>query len=381
MKIALIRQDVSVKAGGAERYAVSLARALVDFGHEVHVFANTYDPIENVQFHSVPISSRVSAIKNWSFAKNVQSALRDLEFDVINGLSQIYPQDVYRLGDGIHRHWLKIRGGSPIGRIWNKISLRHRMILHIENKIFTPGNYRRIITNSKLCKAHANLYYDVPFHLIDVVYSGIDLDNFKPSVRKEGMTLRTRLGVSKAKVIILFAGMNFGRKGLKPLLVAVSRLKNRDKYLVLIVGPGNASPYKRLVRSLGLAGKVMFCGFQPHMSPYYGAADIFVLPTYYDPCANVCLEAMACGLPVVTTRGNGASELILHEKSGIVVKHPEDTDDLGSWLEALEDPELRRSMGTLAHGQVESLSVRKSALSTLSVYEKVAQDKLNSHEN
>ena len=109
------------------------------------------------------------------------------------------------------------------------------------------------------------------------------------------------------------------------------------------------------------------------MPPYYGAADIFVLPTYYDPCANVCLEAMACGLPVVTTRQNGASELIFHERSGIVINHPENTRDLVTWLETLEDPELRRSMGTLAHGQVESLTAKKNALATLTVYEKVAR--------
>ena len=381
MKIALIRQDVSVKVGGAERYAVNLARALVGFGHEVHVFAHAYEMMEGVHFHFVPISSRVSAIKNWSFAKNVRAVLRDLQFDIINGLSQVYPQDVYRLGDGIHRHWLKVRAGTFISRLWSKISLRHRMILYIEKKIFTPGNYRRIITNSNLCKEHAHLYYDVPHDRIDVVYSGIDLHSYNASVRTEGTTLRTRLGVKSDKVIILFAGMNFVRKGLEPLLVAVSRLKNKEKYLVLIVGRDSVSKYERLIRRLDLVENVIFCGFQPHMVPYYGAADIFVLPTYYDPCANVCLEAMACGLPVITTRENGASELILHERSGIVMNHPEDTPDLVNWLERLEDPQLRRSMGALAQEQVQSLSARTNALATISVFEKVVQEKFGHHEN
>jgi len=323
----------------------------------------------------------MSAVMNWSFARDVRAALKEQEFDIINGLSQIYPQDVYRLGDGIHRHWLKVRGGTLVGRMWNKVSLRHRMILHIEKKIFTTGNYRRIIANSKLCKEHANLYYDVPLELIDVVYTGIDSSRFNTSIRKNGAALRTRLGISRAKVVILFAGMNFARKGLKPLLVAISQLNNKEKYLVLIVGRGNLSPYQRMIRRLGLGGNVVFCGFQPDMIPYYGTADIFVLPTYYDPCANVCLEAMACGLPVITTRENGASELILPEKSGIVLNHPEDTHDLVTWLERLEDPELRRSMGTLAQGQVEALSARKNAMATLSVYEKAVQDKFGHHEN
>ena len=100
----------------------------------------------------------------------VRFALSRNHFDIVNGLSQIYPQDIYRLGDGIHKHWLTVRRSTIFSRLYDKVSPRHRLLLHLEKKIFSPGNYKRIITNSELCKGHAIDYYKVPPELVDVIY-------------------------------------------------------------------------------------------------------------------------------------------------------------------------------------------------------------------
>jgi UDP-glucose:(heptosyl)LPS alpha-1,3-glucosyltransferase len=120
---------------------------------------------------------------------------------------------------------------------------------------------------------------------------------------------------------------------------------------------------------------IRFFGFQEQMPSFYGAADIFVLPSYYDPFGNVCLEAMACGLPVITTRETGVSELMAHGRSGFVMDHPENVSDLTNWLEALEDPELRRSLGALAQEQAAFLTIEKNVKHTILAYEKVLEDK------
>jgi UDP-glucose:(heptosyl)LPS alpha-1,3-glucosyltransferase len=375
VKIALVRKDFLPQGGGGERYAVELAKSLRDFGHEVHVFAHRYQPLEGIFFHTVEVPVKFSALKNWIFARNVQLALSGNDFDIVNGLSQIYPQDVYRLGDGIHKHWLNVRPSAIFDRLWTKISPRHRVILGIEKKIFSPGNYKRIIAISNLCKKHATNYYGVPPHLIDVIYCGVDFEIFNSSARNKGSVLRDSLGVGREDVVVLFVGMNFARKGLRSLLMAVSQLRNKEKYRVMIVGKGNIYRYKKLAQDLGLNGVAIFCGLQDNMPAFYGSADVFVLPSYYEPFGNVCLEAMACGLPVIATRETGASELILHGRSGFVMDHPEETAALVNWLEIFEDRELSRSMGGVAQEQVSSLTIERNAKNTILVYEKALKNK------
>jgi UDP-glucose:(heptosyl)LPS alpha-1,3-glucosyltransferase len=321
------------------------------------------------------VPAKFSALKNWMFAKNVRLALSGNDFDIVNGLSQIYPQDIYRLGDGIHKHWLSARPSTIFSQLWNKISLRHRVILHIEKKIFSPGNYRRIIANSDLCKQHAINYYNVPPDLVDVVYCGVDFDIFNSSVRNDGKELRTALGIGRRSIVVLFVGTNYARKGLDTLLRAISLLKYRERYRLLVVGKGNISRYKKLARGLGLQEITTFCGFQDQVAPFYGAADVFVLPSYYEPFGNVCLEAMACGLPVITTRETGASELILPGRSGFVMEQPEDSTALAAWLEVFEDRKLSRSIGAVAQEQVSSLTIKRNTEDTILVYGKALRNK------
>jgi UDP-glucose:(heptosyl)LPS alpha-1,3-glucosyltransferase len=375
VKIALVRKDFSSKGGGGERYSVDLARALRDFGHEVHVFAHRYEPLKGLSFHTVAVPLKPFGLQNWIFAKNVRLALSRNNFDIVNGLSQIYPQDIYRLGDGIHKHWLSVRRPTIFNHLWDKVSPRHRLLLHLEKKIFSPGNYKRIIANSKLCEQHAINYYAVPPQLVDVIYCGVDFAIFNSSVRNEGAQLRTSLGIGREPIVVLFVGTNYARKGLDTLIRAISRLKYKEKYRLLVVGKGNIPRYEGLAQRLGLQEITMFCGFQEQMPPFYGAADIFVLPSYYDPFGNVCLEAMACGLPVITTRETGVSELMAHGRSGFVMDHPENVSDLTNWLEALEDPELRRSLGALAQEQAAFLTIEKNVKHTILAYEKVLEDK------
>lgn len=375
MKIALVRKDFSPRGGGGEKYSVDLARALRDCGHEVHVFAHRHEPLKGISLHTVAVPLKPFGLQNWTFAQNVRSALSGNDFDIVNGLSQIYPQDIYRLGDGVHKHWLTVRRTRIFSQIYDKVSPRHRLLLHLEKKIFSPGNFKRIITNSELCKQHAIHYYKVPQQLVDVIFCGVDFAIFNSSVRKEGAQLRISLGIDKEAIVVLFVGTNYERKGLDTLLQAISRLRYKEKYRLLVVGKGNISRYQRLARRLGLQESTIFCGFQEQIPPFYGAADIFVLPSYYDPFGNVCLEAMACGLPVITTRETGVSELMAHGRSGFIMDHPGNASTLANWLAALEDPDLRRSVGSEAQEQASFLTIERNVERTILSYERVLEEK------
>ena len=129
--------------------------------------------------------------------------------------------------------------------------------------------------------------------------------------------MRQKLGVPPDATLFLLVGSGYVRKGVAAALTALSRLP--DNTHLLVVGRDKArGRYKRMARQLGIASRVALVGAQDDPKPFYGAADAFVLPTLYDPCPNAALEAMACGLPVVTSTKCGAAELVLEHDAGFV---------------------------------------------------------------
>jgi len=381
MKIALIRKEYRELQGGAERYAVALAHGLAGRGHRVHVFAGEWDADAHgpVSLHRVPFIRRPSPVKNFSFQYNVGRYVQPGDFDIVNGLSQVYPQDVYRAGDGIHRHWLKIQTPDPRKRLFRYVSPRHMVILAIERRIFNPRNFRRIITNSLLCKKQIMYYFGVPDEKIQVVYNGVSSNRFNTDSRdRVREAVRRRLGAGAGETVLLFAGHNFKRKGLQFALQCALGLRERGHRVKLMAaGRGNPGPFMRIARKRDFAGGLIFTGPVDRIRELYCAADILVHPTMYDPFSNVCLEAMACGLPVITTRLNGASEIIRHRDSGVVLEVPWDMEAMVSETGLLleDGPERLRLMGCRARGIARQFSMEKNVSETLAVYEKVLQEK------
>ncbi|MDY6861460.1 MAG: glycosyltransferase family 4 protein, partial [Thermodesulfobacteriota bacterium] len=134
MKIALIRKDYLHSGGGAERYVYNLSHEFAKNGQEVHIFANRWeDPQEqSIKIHPVPLIKINSPIKNLSFAFNLRKELSVKNFDIVHSFSHVYPSDIYRMGDGIHRIWLKIETPSTYLRFFKYINPRHLAILFLE---------------------------------------------------------------------------------------------------------------------------------------------------------------------------------------------------------------------------------------------------------
>ncbi|MFH1671860.1 MAG: glycosyltransferase family 4 protein [Pseudomonadota bacterium] len=378
MKIALIQKNFSSHKGGAEQYAVNLAGALMRQGHEVTVFANQWDHaiVHGPKFQYVPIVKGPSFLQTISFVRNTQKALSKGKYDIVHSLARVFPQDVYRMSDGIYRYWLMVKEQNTLKRLMHFFSLRHLAILWIEKQIFAEGNFRRIIANSQLCKGHAIQYYNVDPSHITVIRNGVDFDRFNPHVRfAHREKLRKLYNIAERDTVILFVAMNFRRKGLVPLLKALSSLSNTDRVKLLVVGKGKKGYFKRLASKMGIGEKVIFAGSASKTEEYYGAADFFVLPTYYDPFANVCLEALACGLPVITTRTNGASELIEPGKNGFVVNKPDDIKELSEAIIKLMNPKLRNSTAENSFESVKNLTIEDHARKVCRVYEEILKEK------
>lgn len=379
MKIALIRKDYSLSRGGGERYAVNLSEGLANLGHEVHVFANTWSkpPDHGISIHKVPTLTIFSSLKNLSFAYNCRKLLARENFDIVHSLSQTFSQDVYRMGDGIHRHWLKIQTPNFFYRYLKTLTPRQQVILFLEKKTFHPLNYRMIICNSQLCKRHAVTYFKVPKEKIRVIYNGVDHTQFHPGLKNNyNKNVRKKLHISEEAVVILFIARNLKRKGLHYLIQSLPLIQGEKKPItVLVVSRGNPFPFRRIAQQIGLGEQLLFVEETDNIFHYYGVGDILALPTLYDPFSNVCLEALACGIPVITTRENGASEIIRPGETGVVISDPHNRVELAESISRFIPHEVRDSVRKKAPQSVQNLTLEENTLKTFEAYKQVLEMK------
>lgn len=383
LRIALARKDYLPLRGGAENYFAMLTRALREMGHEVHLFVNNADPdADDARFiHRVPMSRFHSSAKNWSFAVNVEKAIRSQadRFDIVCGLSKMWYQDVYRISDPLYRHWLKVHSFGLIDSVVGFMNPRHRAILHIERKIFDPHNFRRLIAISRLDRYLVQKYYHVPEEKIRVIYNGVDHERFSPADAGDSdrEALRGHYGFGPEDVVFLFAAMDWKRKGLKYAIRALGMMPGeyRGHARLLVVGKGEPEKYAPLARACGVAEQVVFEGPTLEIERFYRASDAFVFPTLYDPFANVHLEALACGLPVVTTNMAGGAEIVRDSFNGFVYGAADDEESLANRMTRLMLAEDRLRMARDAVRSVEGFTVERNARETVELYYEILEEK------
>lgn len=350
MKLALITKRISQSLGGSERVSANLAKKLSEAGHEVHIFTGSVDTaVTGSVTHLIRTGKLLSPLRLLSFQRKTRRLLREERFDLVYSLCQVYPADIYRVGDGIHRHWMQVQYPHAFTRRLKYLtSLVHLAMRFLEGRIFSDENCRLFVTNSGLVKDQIIEYFQIPEERITVIYNGVDHATFNTGVKTYRDEMRRRYGIDTEDFVLLFVSNNWERKGLATLIEALAGTGIEDIRLV-IVGRGNQRRYASLARSLNVSpGQVIFAGRTGDVQKYYGMADVFILPSRYEPFANVCLEAMACGLPVITTRTNGASELIMPGRNGFLLDDWSDAAGLARTISEMADERLRRDIGEKA---------------------------------
>ena len=188
--------------------------------------------------------------------------------------------------------------------------------------------------------------------------------------------LRAELGLADDATVGLFVGHNYELKGLRPLLHGLRHRLDRDPKArpihLIACGGGKPRAFRSLARALGLGGMVHFLGFRPDIRPCFHASDFFASPTYYDPCSLVVFEALACGLPVITTACNGAGEAITQGREGFVIPRPDALDHLADALDRMTDTPARRLMGEHARALGREQSMDRHVARLVAVLEEVA---------
>ncbi|MEW6660587.1 MAG: glycosyltransferase family 4 protein [Thermodesulfobacteriota bacterium] len=372
MKIALLRQRVSAP-GGAEATLINLARGLAGAGQEVTVYGTDKEEEAQrllgpgVNYAAVPVRGG-KTVRVLTYALKVRQLLRRNPGQVVFSLERVLSPQVYRAGDGCHLEYLRRRGPylSPFARLAQKLSFFHGVVLGLEKRLFTDPRLLRVIANSRQVQREIIEHYSLAPEKIRVIYNGLDHRQFRPLEEAEAAALRARLGLAESARVVLFVGSGFARKGLAYLLEAFAALHKPDHQL-WVVGKGPVARYQRLAAGLGLGSQVKFWGPQADTAPFYQVAGVLALPTIYDPCSNVVLEALGCGCPVVTTGANGAGEFISPGANGAVLGQPGDTASLRlaleEYLDRGRDPRVRRA----AREAVAHLSWEKTVAQTLEV--------------
>ncbi len=188
--------------------------------------------------------------------------------------------------------------------------------------------------------------------------------------------MRKGLGISPEDFVVLFVGTGFFRKGLGPLIRALGLLKRRGKEAkLLIAGRSAPRPYRRLARALGVEGWLLFAGGSRKVSKLYGASDAFVLPALYEPFGNVCLEALASGLPAVLSSRSGGAEVLTEGENGLIISDPTDPEEIARLVERVMERDFSRKLGEAGRRLAERFTIAANADATEALYREVLEAK------
>jgi UDP-glucose:(heptosyl)LPS alpha-1,3-glucosyltransferase len=341
-RVAFLRRRFS-PTGGAERYLLRLASGLAAQGHETALYCEDWSPQEN-PFQAI---RKVDSNDPVAFAQKVMALPLPDRHDLVFSLERVPGCDVYRAGDGVHADWLAFRHSfSPVlGRLRTWARAKNRRLCALEAKVFAPGGARRVICNSRFVADQVVKRFGFDRDRLDVIYNGVPYHQFSRGDRALG---RQALKLGPKDYVVLLVGAGRERKGHDLAWQAIRRIRDKEAKLLIVDSPPPVA--------------------MPHV---YAAADVFLLPTLYDPFANVTLEALAAGLPVITSAQNGAAEIMTDGVNGFVLSRADEVKRIVTLLNELEDPARRDALRGPAQALAQQHDLSRHIAETLDVFGKL----------
>jgi UDP-glucose:(heptosyl)LPS alpha-1,3-glucosyltransferase len=352
MKIAMLVKNF-VTTGGSNRYAVELSTRLSRRGHEVHVYAQGCDPalIGGLIFHRIRSFRRPRFLNSFFYSLLMMVRMKNSSFDVIHS----HQRTIYHHVISIHHPCYQIgrRAMGIFGKFFQIIKLltspRHLVYKWLESRQFKCRPLKCVIAVSKGSRQDILAHYDIEPSMICVINPGVDSKKMSPEVtRQHRADIRKQHGLEDRDVAIVFVGTEFKRKGLHYAIEAVGLLARdhpSSTTHLFVIGGGPQEQYRGLATRLGVGERVHFIGLYTHVEHYYAAADIFLLPTLSDPFPLSVFEAMAFGLPVVVSRGQGVAEVLKNGHDAILLDDPRDPSRIKAALVELSSEQRRRELG------------------------------------
>ena len=329
-------------AGGLEKYATRIAKGFADTGARVTILttgdAPSSIPHPSISYHLIKTNSWPPFLRMEQFDQQVAKWLQKEQPDLVFGMDRNRTQTHLRAGNGVHIAYLKSRILTE-GHLKHwicRLNPMHRKILQLEKEAFENPRLQKLFANSQMVKKELLEHYAIHPTKIEVIHNGVEWHEMQNDFQEWGDKKQEtcqNLQLNPNRFHFLFIGHGYARKGLDPLLQGLAKLKNCDVHLSIIGKDNQMRFYTDLVAQYGLKNQVRFFGPQIHIRPFYQLADALVIPSFYDPFANVTIEALAMGLFVLSSKHNGGSE-ILKPSHGTLIQDLLDPD---SMLHALTD--------------------------------------------
>lgn len=380
MNIAIVQELLDVRRGGAETSTLEMAAALGESGHAVTILARgeggeaADTKVAGTTMERLAAAGASRAAKTREFLRAVERRCREAPFDVVHAVIPCRSADVYQPRGGTYRETIErslalTPGG--LGRVLRRVgkwtNRRQRYLLALEHELLVRDDPPYVAALSEYVRRQVLTEFPgYPPDRAQLVFNAVDVE---PPTDFDSLRRRTRadLGATGADRLVLFVAHNFRLKGLRELIAAVAR--GPRAWRLLVAGRDHAAPYESFAASLGVAERVRFVGPTADVRALYAAADVLAHPTWYDPCSRVVLEALCLGLPVVTTKWNGAAEAMRTPEDGAVISDPGDVSALAAALARVLGQTAGR--GAPSAARIEHLSMRRHARELVALYERV----------
>lgn len=373
MRIAIVAQNI-VYGDGQGRINLEIVRHALRLGHKVILVSVAVDPVvlndgaEWIRVHvrRKPILARVAQFPR--MANRIVDRLRTedkIDFVIANGYTLTRDHDL-NLSQFVHNAWLQSglnaqADSGIIRKLYQAFYTRY-------NAFHERRSYRaaRIVVAPSMRTLREVKDLGIDPSRLRKIPNGVDCEEFFPA--PPGTCNRNALGLLPDVPMALFAGdIRTNRKGLGNVLQAMTKLPGVH---LAVVGRSDGSPFVPMAQTLDIADRVHFLGFRKDVPAIMRACDLFVFPSCYEPFGLVVTEALACGLPVVTTAATGAGELLTFE-CGTVIEDPWDiaalTAAMSGWL---SDPARRHSAASACRSIAQANGWTAMATQYLEVLEK-----------
>jgi len=379
VRILLISENFDPRRGGAERSLLEMGLALTGLGHRVEVLANR-SPLRHDWLHVLdgPSVSRRRGLLR--FAERARAFVQGADYDVVHSITPALGGDVYQPRAGCLPALFQAaieRPRTGLARAGRRLALRfnakRQALLNLERRIIQAGQALVCPVSRASAKTYETFYGLSPDKM-EVVFNAVDLKPPRPEERAAWRAEQRRLwGLSDRERVLLFIGHDFERKGLEVVIEALNLAgqRGREAWRLMVVGRDQGGPYFRQAARQGVSRRIRWLDdVTSPVSPMLGA-DLLALPTFFDPCSRVVLEALILGLPAATTPQNGASEVVDHGRSGFVLNGPRHVEGLVEAMTALEDPGRAAEISRAASAKADWLRPERMAAELTRIYERL----------
>ena len=389
-KIAIIIERANTALGGAERSIFELAAALSGFGIEVHILAaKGQTEAKNIHILCQDKSGRRTGYQ--VFAEALKKHLSENQYHLIHSVLPFEFIDVYQPRGGAYAESIFRNAASYQNKIFESYkkltafaNFRRSTLLRAERKLASDSNGPVIAALSEYVAEQFKQHYSTDAKRIVVIHNGVKTDkhiNKKQTDRLRTQIL-TKLSLKEADnpVLFLFAANNFRLKGLSVLIKAMAAAEHYDterRSYLIVAGKGYVHKYRQIARRHNIHKKIIFLGQVRHIENALSVTDVAVLPTFYDPSSRFILEAIAACKPVITTRFNGATDLLVNNRHGKIIDKPEDVSALTEAIVHFTDTDnIQKVSQAIAEDNVEEkISIRRAARQLVALYETILQRK------